>query len=291
VLLVDDFPINLLVAEGLLAPYRMCVFTCLNGREAVELVQARSFDLVFMDHMMPEMDGMEAVAIIRGLGGRFAELPIVAFTANVVSGMGNIFLENGFNDVLAKPVETDKLDAVLRKWIPAAKQQTATADDPIALKDEASFSAANSLPEHAGCRSGEVETTLCTGWKMMEYGDRIEEFTRDGKNFLYVDVSNFKSNADVLKMVDVVQRCIGTYPAKSVYTIVNIENIMFDTETKEMAGRCLRHNEPYVKYGAVIGLDGIKKIMVNAIVKLSGRDNMQFFRTREQALEWLLRQA
>jgi len=127
VLLVDDFLINLVVAEGLLAPYQMRVVTCLNGREAVELVQTRSFDLVFMDHMMPEMDGMEAVAIIRGLGGRFAELPIVALTANVAAGMRETFLENGFNDFLAKPMETAKLDAVLRRWIPAAKQQSAQA--------------------------------------------------------------------------------------------------------------------------------------------------------------------
>jgi CheY-like chemotaxis protein len=128
-LLVDDFPSNLVVAEGLLAPYEMRVFTCLNGREAVELVQARSFDLVLMDHMMPEMDGMEATAAIRALGGRFAGLPIVALTANVIAGMKEKFLENGFDDFLAKPIETPMLHAVLARWIPPEKQRKATEDE------------------------------------------------------------------------------------------------------------------------------------------------------------------
>jgi hypothetical protein len=107
---------------------------------------------------------------------------------------------------------------------------------------------------------------------------------------MYIDVSNYKSNEDFIRIVDIVQRRIVKYPAKSVHTIVNIENILFDTATKEIAGNCLKRNEPYVKYGGVIGLDGIKKIMANAVFKFSGRNHMQFFYTREQATEWLLRQ-
>jgi len=141
VLLVDDFSSNLLVAEGLLVPYKICVFTCLNGREAVELVQTRSFDLVLMDHMMPEMDGMQAVAAIRALGGRFAELPIAVVTANVVCGMQDQFLANGFNDFLAKPIDTSDLDALLQKWIPAAKQISVSPDGAIVPEDAIAASA------------------------------------------------------------------------------------------------------------------------------------------------------
>ena len=119
--------------------------------------------------------------------------------------------------------------------------------------------------------------------------ERIEEFTRDGKNFIYIDVSNLKKNEDFIKVVDAVQQVIVKYPAKSVNTIVNIENIIFDTETKIIAGACLKHNEPYVKYGGVIGLDGIKKIMANAVFKFSGRNHMRFFYSKEQAIEGLLR--
>ena len=120
--------------------------------------------------------------------------------------------------------------------------------------------------------------------------ERIEEFARNGKNFIYIDVSNLKKNEDFIKIVDLVQQVIVKYPAKSVNTIVNIENIIFDTETKEIAGNCLKHNEPYVKHGGVIGLDGIKKIMANAVFKFSGRHHMRFFYTKEQAIAWLLQQ-
>ena len=123
VLVVDDIPNNLLVAEGLLRPYKMRVFTCLSGREAIELVKARSFDLVLMDHMMPEMDGMGTMHAIRALGGRFVELPIVALTAHAVNGMKEMFLEGGFDDFLSKPIETDKLDELLLRWIKTEKQQ------------------------------------------------------------------------------------------------------------------------------------------------------------------------
>jgi CheY-like chemotaxis protein len=76
-----------------------------------------------MDHMMPGMDGIETVAAIRALGEpRFQNLPIVAMTANAVFGMKEMFLANGFNDYLAKPIEIVKLDTILAKWIPTDKR-------------------------------------------------------------------------------------------------------------------------------------------------------------------------
>jgi CheY-like chemotaxis protein len=130
VLLVDDFPDNLRVAEGLLRPYRVRVHCCRNGREALELVRARYFDLVLMDHMMPEMDGLEATSRIRSLGGRFARLPIVALTANAMFGMREFVLERGFSDYLPKPIDPVLLDTVLARWIPEEKQAEAPAQVP-----------------------------------------------------------------------------------------------------------------------------------------------------------------
>ncbi|MDR2668731.1 MAG: response regulator [Desulfovibrio sp.] len=147
VLIVDDLPANLLVAEGLLAPYRMRVHTCASGREAVELVRSRPFDLVLMDHMMPEMDGVETTRSVRETcGERGRTLPVVALTANAVSGVRTMFLENGFNDFLPKPIETADLDAVLQRWIPAGKR-LAIPDDgrqPLPSGD------AQKLPDIAG---------------------------------------------------------------------------------------------------------------------------------------------
>jgi len=121
---VDDVSINLMVAKGLLTLYGIEVHTCASGEEAVEAVQKEKYDMVFMDHMMPGMDGVEATAAIRNLAEeRFRTLPIVALTANAFVGMEEMFLTHGFNDYLSKPIDSKKLNAILLKWIPADKQR------------------------------------------------------------------------------------------------------------------------------------------------------------------------
>ena len=129
ILVVDDIATNLKVVEGLLAPYRVAVDTCLNGLQAIELVKRGEYDIVFMDHMMPEMDGIEATAAIRELeirneelGIRKKQVPIIALTANAVVGMREMFIKNGFNDFLSKPIDVSKLDEMLERWIPKEKR-------------------------------------------------------------------------------------------------------------------------------------------------------------------------
>jgi CheY-like chemotaxis protein len=178
VLVVDDFSSNLLVAEGLLVPYGMRVFTCLNGREAVKLVRERHFDLVLMDHMMPEMDGVEATQAIRGMSGkRFRTMPVIALTANVVSGMREMFLENGFNDFLSKPIASSKLDAVLKKWIPEDKRR----DMPVKGEESSTFaeSPETALPEIAGVDA--VGALARIGGSQRRYLDLLESFNRDAE--------------------------------------------------------------------------------------------------------------
>jgi len=123
VLVVDDIDTNLKVAEGLLQPYNMRIDLCKSGPEAIEAVKRNHYDLVFMDHMMPEMDGIEATALIRSMEGeRFRNMPIIALTANAVIGMREMFMEKGFNDFLTKPIDITKLDEMLDKWIPKGKK-------------------------------------------------------------------------------------------------------------------------------------------------------------------------
>ncbi len=116
VLVVDDLPENLLVAQGLLAPYGLKVDTAASGREAVELARSHSYGLIFMDHMMPEMDGIEAAEAIRKMEGH-AHTPIVALTANALRGMKELYLEKGFDDYLSKPISPEALDAIVNKWL------------------------------------------------------------------------------------------------------------------------------------------------------------------------------
>ncbi|MDR3213702.1 MAG: response regulator [Azoarcus sp.] len=124
VLIVDDIMTNLMVAQGLMDPYKIQVDICQTGKDAIHLVQQNSYDIVFMDHMMPEMDGIEVTNRIRALdNGRFKAMPIVALTANAVSGMKGMFLKNGMSDFMAKPIDVAKLDAMLDKWLPKDKKQ------------------------------------------------------------------------------------------------------------------------------------------------------------------------
>jgi signal transduction histidine kinase/HPt (histidine-containing phosphotransfer) domain-containing protein/AmiR/NasT family two-component response regulator len=121
VLVVDDLEMNLDVMIGLLMPYGLSVDTVLSGEEAVELIRREDprYDLVFMDHMMPGMDGVEAVRIIRNeIEGEYARaLPIVVLTANAIAGNREMFLENGFTDFISKPIDIKQLDMILNQWV------------------------------------------------------------------------------------------------------------------------------------------------------------------------------
>jgi signal transduction histidine kinase len=120
VLVVDDFPTNLDVAAGMLLKYKMRVDCVMSGREALERITAGEpvYNAIFMDHMMPGMDGVETTGRIRALGTDYAKnIPIIALTANAVAGNEQMFLENGFNAFLAKPFNVMNLDSVIQRWV------------------------------------------------------------------------------------------------------------------------------------------------------------------------------
>lgn len=126
VLLVDDNEVNLQVANGLMTPYHMHVDCALSGQKAIDMIGESDYDMVFMDHMMPGMDGVETVKIIRALPDEHKRtLPIVALTANVTHDAKDLFIESGFDDFLSKPIETVKLNAVLKKWLRDKNDQRA----------------------------------------------------------------------------------------------------------------------------------------------------------------------
>ena len=119
VLVVDDISTNLKVASGLLLPYKMDVDLCNCGLEAIKAIQSKKYDVVFMDHRMPGMDGVETTERIRAMG---ENVPIIALTANAVFGMRKMFLQNGFDDYLSKPIDIVQLNMILEEWIPKEKQ-------------------------------------------------------------------------------------------------------------------------------------------------------------------------
>lgn len=121
ILIVDDNAINLTVAEGLLKPLQMKIDTALSGSEAIEKITDKKYDLIFMDHMMPELDGVETTRIIRRFHAEYDDVPILALTANAVSGTKEMFLAEGMNDFVAKPIEMRNILSKLRNWLPKQK--------------------------------------------------------------------------------------------------------------------------------------------------------------------------
>lgn len=130
VLIVDDNMINRKVARNFLKSYEFDLTEAESGPEAIELTRAYWFDLIFMDHMMPGMDGIEAAEIILSDCSEKGTAPVmVALTANAMEGMREQFLEHGFQDFIAKPLDRKELNQLLLRWVPEKYRQTKISED------------------------------------------------------------------------------------------------------------------------------------------------------------------
>jgi signal transduction histidine kinase/CheY-like chemotaxis protein len=118
ILVVDDIETNLSVAEALLSTFDIYPDLAFGGVQAIALAQERHYDLIFMDHMMPEMDGLETTRHLRELGGWNSEVPIIALTANAIHGVEELFRRHKMDDFLPKPLDFNDLNLCLRRWLP-----------------------------------------------------------------------------------------------------------------------------------------------------------------------------
>ncbi len=152
-LLVDDEPMNLMVAKGILKEYGMEIATAESGKEAIEMYEETAYDLVFMDHMMPEMDGVEAAKELRVIEKKKDRmLLIVALTANAMSGAKEMFKREGFDGFVAKPIEISELERTLRHILPkhAIRFKNSRSDEHDRAESEKdSVTAADSLEQNA----------------------------------------------------------------------------------------------------------------------------------------------
>lgn len=140
VLIVDDNVINRKVARGFLKNYDFDLAEAESGPEAVELVRSARYDIIFMDHMMPGMDGIEAAEIIRRDCGENGTAPVmVALTANAMEGMQEHFLKCGFQDFISKPLDRKALNDLLLRWIPEKYRQTEDKKEESRPLDPAAF--------------------------------------------------------------------------------------------------------------------------------------------------------
>ena len=140
VLIVDDNVVNRKVARGFLKSYAFELDEAGSGPEAIELVRVNRYDIIFMDHMMPMMDGIEAAAIIRRDCGENGTFPImIALTANAMEGMREKFLDCGFQDFIAKPLDRRELGRLLARWVPESRRQAGGEEEPAPALDPAAF--------------------------------------------------------------------------------------------------------------------------------------------------------
>ena len=120
ILVVDDNEMNLKVALGLLAPLKMQIDTAENGKQALDMIGRKKYDLIFMDHMMPVMDGIEATKRLREMDDEYSRtVPVIALTANAVLEARAQFFEAGMNDFTAKPIDLKDICMKIRRWLPA----------------------------------------------------------------------------------------------------------------------------------------------------------------------------
>jgi len=215
VLVVDDVETNIFVATGLLLPYKLIVDSVDSGFGAIDKVkEGNVYDIIFMDHMMPKMDGIEATKIIREMG--YSE-PIVALTANAVVGQMAIFLENGFNDFISKPIDVRQMNVVLNKFIRDKQPPEVIEEARKQAKLDAQNAALDEIPEDMTAKY--TEFFLRDASKTL---DILEEFLAKGEPYSDEDMQTY---------------VIFTHGIKSALANIGRDELSFDAKNLEMMGK------------------------------------------------------
>jgi PAS domain S-box-containing protein len=194
VLVVDDVQTNLDVALGMMKPYRMQIDCATNGQQAVEAVRDEKvrYNTIFMDHMMPGMDGIEATRIIREeIGTEYAKtVPIIAFTANAMAGSEEMFLGNGFNGFISKPIDLVRLDAAIQQWVRDEELEKT-------LDKQAMFGAGYNQRSGKDRRTGYDRRLLASKLDEMDINKGLERFGGDWETFLQI-LKSFAANTKLV---------------------------------------------------------------------------------------------
>lgn len=210
ILVVDDTEMNLTVIESLLKKTAIRIDTCMSGKEAISLTRDKSYDIIFIDHMMPDMDGIETLKHIRE-SGKCIDVPAVALTANAVSGAREMYLGAGFTDCLFKPVDGEKLEKLLFDMLPKDKikepdstvppRQEEENDDAHLLKNLDDIKEIDKKTGIANCGSMEGYKNVLTVFHQTakSKADEIESLYKEGNIDLYtIKVHALKSSARII---------------------------------------------------------------------------------------------
>jgi len=259
VLVVDDMETNLYVAAGLLRPYGLQLESVTSGQEAIDLINAgKSYDVIFMDHMMPEMDGVETTVLLRESG---YSKPIIALTANAVSGQADFFLQNGFDEFISKPIDIRQLNSVLNRFIrdmyPPEIVNAAQTQENIQPIDQEP----ESIPVSVDSRTHEFNKSklLSTDILGLNIIKGLEQYGGDEKSYLAVLRSYASSVRSVLAEIEVVtEGKLSEYKTK-VHGIKGTSSSIFANEVSKLAadlehaaakndfGFIKKHNKAFLK--------------------------------------------
>ena len=205
VLIVDDNEMNRKVALGLLEPLDMQIDLAENGKIALSMIGKKQYDIIFMDHMMPVMDGVEATRALRGMDGDyFRHVPVIALTANVVPEAQKSFFEAGMNDFAAKPIKLKDISAILRRWLPSDLIEEITAEKTAAEEVPSPLPPVDGLDTEEGlrnCGSAELFYSLLGDFhRLIDMKSRqIEAYLADGElRSFTVEVHALKNNARMI---------------------------------------------------------------------------------------------
>ena len=204
ILLVDDNEVNLMVESGLMEIYGMKITMARSGREALELMDKEKFDLIFMDHMMPEMDGVEVVKRMRDGNSFNKDTTVVALTANAASGAREMFLQNGFQDFLPKPIDVRELDNMLRKHIPLYRicegEEGGTGTIPDESEEQFTEDEIRMMRESGLIEYEEIQKYLADPEILIMYSDAHEIKSKDiEKYYSEKDWKNYNIQVHALK--------------------------------------------------------------------------------------------
>lgn len=214
ILLVDDNRMNLEVIKGLLKKTLIKIDAVISGQECINCVRKNKYDLLFIDHMMPGMDGMEVLKVIRAMSeeeNKSYGAKVIVLTANAIKGVRKMYLEAGFDDYLSKPVEASQLEDFIRKYLPTQLVRTTDgsevllvadkAEDMIAMKEQeqgAAVETADDMDTEFAIKSRILESYGINLSKGLEYCSDLETYEETARVFKD-SVGEIKKNLETFR--------------------------------------------------------------------------------------------
>ena len=269
VLVVDDNATNLDVAKGLLSPYNMKVDCVESGQKAVDAIRAenKSYSAIFMDHMMPGMDGVEAARTIRELGTDYAKnIPIIAMTANTIIGNEEMFLSNGFQDFLPKPVDMSRLDELLRRWVRNKELEKALEDRSLSSLGQVApgLYYEQDRRKAAERRSGIERRQLFEQLLGIDYERGIERFGGSEETFMNILSSYAQNTRPLLDVIEHVSEDSLDEYATIVHGIKGASRGIL----ADMLGNSAENLENAAKTGDIAYINMHNQTFIEAVMKL-----------------------